>query len=77
VQVPPLLSFPAKSLMAVSGKSRLLSAGFHTGARRRHRVAEGGLHLWGEVNVLDRRVKRFCKHVLSFEEPSTSYHCNL
>jgi hypothetical protein len=45
VQVPPLLSFPAKLLMAVSGKSRLLSAGFCTGARRRRRVAEGGLHL--------------------------------
>jgi hypothetical protein len=27
------------------GKSRLLSAGFRTGARHRHRVAEGGLHL--------------------------------
>jgi hypothetical protein len=32
-------------LMAVSGKSRLLSAGFRTGARRRRRVAEGDLHL--------------------------------
>jgi hypothetical protein len=29
------------------------------------------------VNVLDRRVKRFHKYVLSFEEPSTSYHGNL
>jgi hypothetical protein len=27
------------------GKSRLLSDGFHTGARRRRRVAEEGLHL--------------------------------
>jgi hypothetical protein len=45
VQFPPLLSFPPKSLMAVSGKSRLLSAGFCTGARRRRRVAEGDLHL--------------------------------
>jgi hypothetical protein len=27
------------------GKSRLLCAGFHTEAHRRHRVAEGGLHL--------------------------------
>jgi hypothetical protein len=45
VQVPPLLSFPAKPLTAVSGKSRLLSAGFRTGARHRRRVAEGGLHL--------------------------------
>jgi hypothetical protein len=26
------------------------------------------------VNVLDRRVKRFRKYVLSFEEPSTSNH---
>jgi hypothetical protein len=26
-------------------KSRLLSAGFHTGAHHRRRVAEGGLHL--------------------------------
>jgi hypothetical protein len=41
VQVPPLLSFSAKPLTAVSGKSRLLSAGFRTGARRRRRVAEG------------------------------------
>jgi hypothetical protein len=29
------------------------------------------------VNVLDRRVKLFRKQVLSFEEPFTSYHCNL
>jgi hypothetical protein len=26
-------------------KSKLLSAGIHTGARRRRRVVEGGLHL--------------------------------
>jgi hypothetical protein len=45
VQVPPLLSFPAKPLTAVSRKSRLLSAGFYTGAHRRRRVAEGGLHI--------------------------------
>jgi hypothetical protein len=77
VKVHPLLSFPAKPLTAVSGKSSLLSDGFRTGARRRRRVAEGGLHLWGEVNVLDHRVKRFRKYVLSFEEPSTSYHGNL
>jgi hypothetical protein len=32
-------------LTAVSGKFRLLSAGFRTGARRRRRVAEGDLHL--------------------------------
>jgi hypothetical protein len=29
------------------------------------------------VNVLNRRVKRFHKYALSFEEPSTSYHDNL
>jgi hypothetical protein len=40
-----LFSFLAKPLMAVSGKSRLLSAGFRTRARRRRRVIEGGLHL--------------------------------
>jgi hypothetical protein len=32
-------------MMAVSGKSRLLSAGFYTEARRRCRVAEEGFHL--------------------------------
>jgi hypothetical protein len=31
--------------MAISGKSRLLSAGFRIGARRRRRVIEEGLHL--------------------------------
>jgi hypothetical protein len=36
---------PVKPLMAVSGKSRLLCAGFRTEAHRRCRVAEGGLHL--------------------------------
>jgi hypothetical protein len=36
---------PVKPLMAISGKSRLLCAGFHTKARRRRRVAEGALHL--------------------------------
>jgi hypothetical protein len=77
VQVPPLLSFPAKPLTAVSGKSRLLSAEFRTGARRIRRVPEGGLHLYGEVNVLDRRVKCFRKYVLSFENSATSYHGNL
>jgi hypothetical protein len=40
VQVPPLLSFPAKPLTAVSGKFRFLSAGFRTEARRRRRVVE-------------------------------------
>jgi hypothetical protein len=54
----------------------LLSAGFHTGAYRKRRIAEGGLHLQGEVNVLDRRVKCFRKHVLSFEEPSASHPSN-
>jgi hypothetical protein len=29
------------------------------------------------VNALDHRVKRFYKHVLSFEEPSVSYPGNL
>jgi hypothetical protein len=33
-----------KPLMAVSGKSRLLWAGFCTEAHHRYRVAEGGLH---------------------------------
>jgi hypothetical protein len=32
-------------LMATSGKSRLLRAGFRTEACRRCRVADGGLHL--------------------------------
>jgi hypothetical protein len=32
-------------MTAVSGKSRLLSAGFHTEAHRRCRVAEEGFHL--------------------------------
>jgi hypothetical protein len=36
---------PVKSLTAVSGKSRLLCAGFRTEVHRRHRVAEGGIHL--------------------------------
>jgi hypothetical protein len=29
------------------------------------------------VNVLDRQVKRFHKHVLSFEAHSSSHPCNL
>jgi hypothetical protein len=64
-------------MMAVSGNSRFLRTGFRTRAHCRHRVAKGGLHLWGEVNALDRRVKRFRKHVLSFEAPSASHPCNL
>jgi hypothetical protein len=36
---------PVKLLIAISGKSRLLCAGFRTEAHRRCRVAEGGLHL--------------------------------
>jgi hypothetical protein len=32
-------------LTAISGKSRLLSAGFRTEARRRCRVVEEGFHL--------------------------------
>jgi hypothetical protein len=66
-----------KPLTAVSGKSRLLCAAFRTEAHHRRRVAESGLHLKGEVNALDRRVKRFLKHVLSFEEPFASYPGNL
>jgi hypothetical protein len=38
----PLSMMP---LTDVSGKSKLLSAEFHTEAHRRHRIAEGGLHL--------------------------------
>jgi hypothetical protein len=63
--------------MTVSGKSRPRCARFRIEARHRCRVAEGGLHLYGEVNVLDRRVKRFRKHVLPFEESSASYPYNL
>jgi hypothetical protein len=40
-----LLSLPVMSMTAVSGKSWLLSAEFHTEARRRCRVAEEGFHL--------------------------------
>jgi hypothetical protein len=36
---------PMKPLTTVNGKFRPLCAGFHTEARRRCRVAEGGLHL--------------------------------
>jgi hypothetical protein len=58
-------------------KSRLLSAGFHTEPCHRRRVVEGGVHLPGVVNVLDHRVKRFRKHIISFEKPYASYHCNI
>jgi hypothetical protein len=34
-----------KPLTVISGKSRLLCAGFRTEVRHRQRVAEGGLHL--------------------------------
>jgi hypothetical protein len=64
-------------MTAVSGNSRFLGTGFHTGAHRRCRIVEGGLHLLGEVNALDDRVKRFHKYVLSFEETSASHSCNL
>jgi hypothetical protein len=64
-------------MMVVSGRFRLLSAGFHTGARCRHRVAKGGLDLLGEVNALDCHVKRFHKYAISFEAPSASHPCNL
>jgi hypothetical protein len=40
-----LLSLPVMPIMAVIGKSRLLSAGFYTGAHHRCRVAEEGFHL--------------------------------
>jgi hypothetical protein len=70
-------SLPAMPLTAVSGRSKLLSAGFCTEARCRHRVAEEGLHLYGEVNVLNRQVKRFQKHVLSFKASSASHPCTL
>jgi hypothetical protein len=36
---------PAKLLIAVSGKSRLLCTRFRTETRHRRRVAEGGVHL--------------------------------
>jgi hypothetical protein len=41
------------------------------------RVAEGGLHLYGEVDALDHQVKLFHKYVLSFEARSASQPCNL
>jgi hypothetical protein len=64
-------------MMAVSGNSLFLRIGFPTGARHRRRLDKGGPHLKGEVNALDHRVKRFHKHVLSFEAPFTSHPCNL
>jgi hypothetical protein len=57
-------------------KSRLLSARFRTGAHHKRRVVEG-LHLLGKVNALNRRVKHFHKHDISFEAPSASHICNL
>jgi hypothetical protein len=57
-------------MIAVCGKSRLLSTGFCTGACRMRRVAEGGLHLYGEVDALDHQVKLSHKYVLSFEARS-------
>jgi hypothetical protein len=64
-------------LMAVSGNSRFLRTGFRTRACCSHRVAEGGLHLKGKVNALDRRVKHFRKNILSFEASFASHPCNL
>jgi hypothetical protein len=64
-------------MTAISGKSRLLSAGFCTEAHHRRRVTKGGFDLLGKVNVLNHRVKCFHKHVLSFEAPSSSHPCNL
>jgi hypothetical protein len=49
---PSLLSGDADD--GYQWKYRLLSAGFHTRDYCRRRVAEGGLHLSGEVNALDR-----------------------
>jgi hypothetical protein len=40
-----LLSLPAMLLTAISGKSRLLRARFHTEFRRRCRVVDKGFHL--------------------------------
>jgi hypothetical protein len=48
----PLLSLTAMSMMTVSGKSKLLSVGLCTRTRRRCKVAEEGVHLYGEVNTL-------------------------
>jgi hypothetical protein len=62
-------------LMPISGKSRLLSAGFCTETCHRYRIVKEGFQ--GEVNALDHRVKRFRKYVLSFEAPSVSQSCNL
>jgi hypothetical protein len=39
-------------LMASGGKSKLLSAEFRIGTRRKCRVAEEGFHLYCEVNTL-------------------------
>jgi hypothetical protein len=39
------LPLPAMLLMASSGKSRLLYAGFRSGAHHRSRVIKEGLHL--------------------------------
>jgi hypothetical protein len=64
-------------MMDVSGNSRFLGTRFRTRACCRRRVAKGDLHLSGEVNALDRRVKCFHKHVLSFEARSTSHPYNL
>jgi hypothetical protein len=47
-----LLSLPVMPMTAASGKSRLLSAGFHIETHRRCRVAEEGFHLLGEVITL-------------------------
>jgi hypothetical protein len=40
-----LLFLPVMPMTTISGNSRFLRTGFCTGARRRRRVAEGGLHL--------------------------------
>jgi hypothetical protein len=43
--VQVLLLFLVMPMTAVSGNSQFLRTGFHTGAYRRRRVADGGLHL--------------------------------
>jgi hypothetical protein len=52
--VQVLLFFLAVPMTTVNENSRFLRTGFHTRAHRRPRVAEEGLHLYGEVNTLNR-----------------------
>jgi hypothetical protein len=64
-------------MTAIRGNYRFIRTGFYNEACHGRRVAEGGLNLLGEVNALDRRVKRFDKHILSFQAPPASHTCNL